>query len=84
MGSRRWVAVVFSPARERDARFWLQLQHRGPADRRARGGTNRTNRTHLPHTQAKHIGAGTHHELMGANTTYREIVLSQLTEEEAA
>jgi ATP-binding cassette, subfamily B, multidrug efflux pump len=30
------------------------------------------------------VGTGTHHELMAANTTYREIVLSQLTEEEAA
>ncbi|MEO6714386.1 MAG: ABC transporter ATP-binding protein [Mycobacteriales bacterium] len=30
------------------------------------------------------VGAGTHHELMEANETYREIVLSQLTEEEAA
>ena len=30
------------------------------------------------------VGAGTHHELMETNETYREIVLSQLTEEEAA
>ncbi|MEY9967331.1 ATP-binding cassette subfamily B multidrug efflux pump [Streptacidiphilus sp. MAP12-16] len=30
------------------------------------------------------VGTGTHHELMDSNTTYREIVLSQLTEEEAA
>ncbi|MEW2064956.1 ABC transporter ATP-binding protein [Streptomyces sp. NPDC007002] len=30
------------------------------------------------------VGAGTHHELMDANETYREIVLSQLTEAEAA
>ncbi|WP_158083204.1 ABC transporter ATP-binding protein [Streptomyces antioxidans] len=30
------------------------------------------------------VGAGTHGELMAANETYREIVLSQLTEEEAA
>ena len=30
------------------------------------------------------VGAGTHPELMAANETYREIVLSQLTEEEAA
>ncbi|MFI9235946.1 ABC transporter ATP-binding protein [Streptomyces sp. NPDC053079] len=30
------------------------------------------------------VGTGTHTELMGANETYREIVLSQLTEEEAA
>ncbi len=30
------------------------------------------------------VGAGTHHELMDANETYREIVLSQLTEQEAA
>jgi ATP-binding cassette subfamily B multidrug efflux pump len=30
------------------------------------------------------VGTGTHHELMADNTTYREIVLSQLTEEEAA
>lgn len=28
-------------------------------------------------------GVGTHAELMPCNTTYREIVLSQLTEEEA-
>jgi ATP-binding cassette, subfamily B, multidrug efflux pump len=30
------------------------------------------------------VGTGTHDELMGANETYREIVLSQLTEQEAA
>ncbi|MFE3662504.1 ABC transporter ATP-binding protein [Streptomyces sp. NPDC059164] len=30
------------------------------------------------------VGAGTHHELMDGNETYREIVLSQLTEAEAA
>ncbi|GAB2746133.1 ABC transporter ATP-binding protein [Kitasatospora kifunensis] len=30
------------------------------------------------------VGAGTHHELMADNPTYREIVLSQLTEQEAA
>jgi ATP-binding cassette subfamily B multidrug efflux pump len=30
------------------------------------------------------VGEGTHHELMDGNETYREIVLSQLTEEEAA
>ncbi|MEZ0091604.1 ABC transporter ATP-binding protein [Streptacidiphilus sp. EB129] len=30
------------------------------------------------------VGTGTHHELMDSNDTYREIVLSQLTEEEAA
>jgi ATP-binding cassette subfamily B protein len=30
------------------------------------------------------VGVGTHHELMGDNETYREIVLSQLTEQEAA
>jgi ATP-binding cassette subfamily B protein len=30
------------------------------------------------------VGEGTHHELMDENETYREIVLSQLTEEEAA
>jgi ATP-binding cassette subfamily B protein len=30
------------------------------------------------------IGTGTHHELMDGNETYREIVLSQLTEQEAA
>ncbi|MEY9871354.1 ATP-binding cassette subfamily B multidrug efflux pump [Streptacidiphilus sp. MAP12-33] len=30
------------------------------------------------------VGEGTHHELMNDNETYREIVLSQLTEEEAA
>ncbi|MDI1465925.1 ABC transporter ATP-binding protein [Catellatospora sp. KI3] len=30
------------------------------------------------------VGAGTHAELMNSNVTYREIVLSQLTEEEAA
>jgi len=32
----------------------------------------------------KVVGAGTHTELMDANPTYREIVLSQLTEQEAA
>jgi ATP-binding cassette, subfamily B, multidrug efflux pump len=30
------------------------------------------------------VGSGTHDELMASNETYREIVLSQLTEEEAA
>jgi len=30
------------------------------------------------------VGTGTHTELMGSNETYREIVLSQLTEQEAA
>ncbi|MEW1719817.1 ABC transporter ATP-binding protein [Streptomyces sp. NPDC093109] len=30
------------------------------------------------------VGAGRHHELMASNETYREIVLSQLTEAEAA
>ncbi|MFJ8041536.1 ABC transporter ATP-binding protein [Kitasatospora sp. NPDC096147] len=30
------------------------------------------------------VGAGTHHELMAGSPTYREIVLSQLTEQEAA
>jgi ATP-binding cassette subfamily B protein len=30
------------------------------------------------------VGSGTHSELMESNETYREIVLSQLTEEEAA
>ncbi len=30
------------------------------------------------------VGVGRHHELMESNETYREIVLSQLTEEEAA
>jgi ATP-binding cassette, subfamily B, multidrug efflux pump len=30
------------------------------------------------------VGTGTHRELMDSNTTYREIVLSQLNEEEAA
>ncbi|MFD8702492.1 ABC transporter ATP-binding protein [Kitasatospora sp. NPDC059648] len=30
------------------------------------------------------VGTGTHHELMAENPTYREIVLSQLTEQEAA
>ena len=30
------------------------------------------------------VGTGTHAELMGTNETYREIVLSQLTEQEAA
>jgi len=30
------------------------------------------------------VGVGTHHQLMAGNETYREIVLSQLTEQEAA
>jgi ATP-binding cassette subfamily B multidrug efflux pump len=30
------------------------------------------------------VGAGNHAELMADNVTYREIVLSQLTEQEAA
>ena len=30
------------------------------------------------------VGTGTHRELMDGNPTYREIVLSQLTEQEAA
>jgi ATP-binding cassette subfamily B protein len=30
------------------------------------------------------VGTGTHEELMATNETYREIVLSQLTEAEAA
>jgi ATP-binding cassette, subfamily B, multidrug efflux pump len=30
------------------------------------------------------VGVGSHHELMADNETYREIVLSQLTEQEAA
>jgi ATP-binding cassette subfamily B protein len=30
------------------------------------------------------VGTGTHHELMQSCEVYREIVLSQLTEEEAA
>jgi ATP-binding cassette subfamily B protein len=30
------------------------------------------------------VGSGTHSELMNSNETYREIVLSQLTEQEAA
>jgi ATP-binding cassette subfamily B protein len=30
------------------------------------------------------VGSGTHRELMDTNPTYREIVLSQLTEQEAA
>jgi ATP-binding cassette, subfamily B, multidrug efflux pump len=30
------------------------------------------------------VGSGSHHELMDSNQTYREIVLSQLTEQEAA
>jgi ATP-binding cassette subfamily B protein len=34
--------------------------------------------------QGEIVGTGTHEELMAANETYREIVLSQLTEEEAA
>jgi ATP-binding cassette subfamily B protein len=29
------------------------------------------------------VGVGRHHELMDGNGTYREIVLSQLTEQEA-
>jgi ATP-binding cassette subfamily B protein len=34
--------------------------------------------------QGRVIGTGSHHELMDSNETYREIVLSQLTEQEAA
>ncbi|NUS16355.1 MAG: ABC transporter ATP-binding protein [Streptomyces sp.] len=34
--------------------------------------------------EGKVVGTGTHAELMAANETYREIVLSQLTEQEAA
>ncbi|MFD7321180.1 ABC transporter ATP-binding protein [Streptomyces sp. NPDC059875] len=34
--------------------------------------------------QGRAVGSGTHEELMRDNVTYREIVLSQLTEEEAA
>ncbi|MEU4268227.1 ABC transporter ATP-binding protein [Streptomyces sp. NPDC026092] len=34
--------------------------------------------------QGRAVGSGTHEELMRTNPTYREIVLSQLTEEEAA
>ncbi|KRV50295.1 multidrug ABC transporter ATP-binding protein [Wenjunlia vitaminophila] len=34
--------------------------------------------------QGEVVGTGTHHELMRTTPTYREIVLSQLTEEEAA
>jgi ATP-binding cassette subfamily B protein len=34
--------------------------------------------------QGEVVGRGTHEQLMVANQTYREIVLSQLTEEEAA
>jgi ATP-binding cassette subfamily B protein len=34
--------------------------------------------------QGRVVGTGSHHELMGGNETYREIVLSQLTEQEAA
>ena len=34
--------------------------------------------------QGEIVGTGTHEQLMSANQTYREIVLSQLTEEEAA
>ncbi|HEY1488886.1 MAG TPA: ABC transporter ATP-binding protein, partial [Micromonosporaceae bacterium] len=30
------------------------------------------------------VGTGTHNDLMSTNETYREIVLSQLTEQEAA
>jgi len=30
------------------------------------------------------VGVGSHDELMAGNATYREIVLSQITEEEAA
>jgi len=34
--------------------------------------------------EGRMVGLGRHHELMASNATYREIVLSQLTEEEAA
>ncbi|MFG2641717.1 ABC transporter ATP-binding protein [Streptomyces sp. NPDC048370] len=34
--------------------------------------------------QGRAVGSGTHEDLMRTNATYREIVLSQLTEEEAA
>jgi ATP-binding cassette subfamily B protein len=34
--------------------------------------------------QGRVVGEGTHGELMDTNETYREIVLSQLTEQEAA
>jgi ATP-binding cassette subfamily B protein len=34
--------------------------------------------------QGEIVGTGTHEQLMAGNETYREIVLSQLTEEEAA
>ncbi len=34
--------------------------------------------------EGRAVGTGTHHELMDGNETYREIVLSQLTEAEAA
>jgi ATP-binding cassette, subfamily B, multidrug efflux pump len=34
--------------------------------------------------QGRVVGTGTHHDLMDTNPTYREIVLSQLTEQEAA
>jgi ATP-binding cassette subfamily B multidrug efflux pump len=34
--------------------------------------------------QGRVVGSGTHNELMDTNETYREIVLSQLTEQEAA
>jgi ATP-binding cassette subfamily B protein len=34
--------------------------------------------------QGEVVGTGTHEQLMASNETYREIVLSQLTEEEAA
>jgi ATP-binding cassette subfamily B protein len=34
--------------------------------------------------QGEVVGTGTHDQLMASNQTYREIVLSQLTEEEAA
>ncbi|MFG3051497.1 ABC transporter ATP-binding protein [Kitasatospora sp. NPDC048239] len=34
--------------------------------------------------QGRIVGTGTHEELMAGNATYREIVLSQLTEQEAA
>ena len=34
--------------------------------------------------EGKVVGSGPHAELMAANPTYREIVLSQLTEQEAA
>jgi ATP-binding cassette subfamily B protein len=34
--------------------------------------------------EGRMVGSGTHHELMAGSETYREIVLSQLTEQEAA